>query len=948
MSDRDSRRAFVGPNAGYVLELFDQYRQDPGRLDPATREFFATWTPPAEWTHQLGEPRLGIKKPDAELPAIERIIGLNALAQAIRGFGHLCASLDPLGSVPPGDPALDPATHGLSQPDIAEMPATIVGGPVADRESNALAAVTELRRLYSDTTGYQFDHISSANERRWLRQAVETCQFRPPTAAVDETELLERLTEVEVFERFLHQAYPGQKRFSIEGTDMLIPVLDEVIRHAAANGTRAIMLGMAHRGRLNVLAHILGKPYSAILKEFQGPDSRAREAPTDSTDDGFTGDVKYHLGARRNVTDGTDVGVQVTLAPNPSHLEFVNPVVEGMCRAADEDRTRGGPPVQDETRSLAILVHGDAAFPGQGIVAETLNFSRLPGYRTGGTIHVIANNQLGYTAEPDETRSALYASDLAKGFEIPIVHVNADDPVACIGAARLALAYRNEFHQDFLIDLIGYRRWGHNEADEPRFTQPGMYERIARHPTVLDIWAGELTRRGVVSEQESQEMVETVKRRLEAARARGLTTKEVLPSPRVARRTTSNNDIQTSQRADDLIALNEAIHTLPDAFMPHPRLGPLLDRRRRAPGSGDAIDWAHAESLALASILADGVPIRFTGQDVERGTFSQRHLVLHDSATGNRLTPHQHLPGVRASFEIRNSPLSEAAALGFEYGYSVEAPDAMVIWEAQFGDFVNAAQVILDQFIVSGYSKWGQRSGLVLLLPHGYEGQGPEHSSGRLERFLQLAAQDNVRVANCTTAGQFFHLLRLQAAHLRLNPRPLIVMSPKSLLRHPMAASTLSDLTEGTFQPVIDDQAARRLATSIRRVVVCSGKIYVELAAYFREHPDDSIAIVRIEQLYPFPTQEVRRTLAGYRNAAEIVWVQEEPRNMGAWQFVESRLRACLPPGGELSYVGRAERASPAEGSARQHAAKQAYIIRAALKGIGGELTGEKRQRHVA
>ena len=655
-------------------------------------------------------------------------------------------------------------------------------------------------------------------------------------------------------------------------------------------------------------------------------------------DDGVTGDVKYHLGAQlARSAGGNVVEVPVVLAPNPSHLEFVDPVVEGMARASQDRRDRPGPPARDVKGSLAILLHGDAAFPGQGIVAETLNLSGLPGYTVGGTVHVIVNNQIGFTTDVGDARSTLFAGDLAKGFEIPIIHVNADDPEACLTAARMAMAYRDRFGKDFLIDLVGYRRWGHNEGDEPAFTQPRMYAAIAKHPTVRQRWADRLAAEGVVPAEEAQTMLQGVLDRLAEIR-RSVTEGTAPPiadeEPDAGARG-ARHEVETAVPLERLREYHAAIHALDEGFAPSPKLARQWDKRRAILDQPDGrIDWAHAESLAFAAILSDGTPIRLTGQDAERGTFSQRHLVLHDAKTGARRVPLQALPSARASFAVHNSPLSEAAAVGFEYGYSVHAPGTFVLWEAQFGDFANSAQVLIDQFIAAARAKWRQQPSLALLLPHGYEGQGPEHSSGRLERFLQLAAGDNLRVANCTTAAQYFHLLRRQAARLAIDPRPLVLMTPKSLLRHPMAASPVEDLASGTFRPVMDDPRRTDDPAAVTRLVLCSGKVVVELEGSEAREAATQVAVARVEQLAPFQVSALRAVLGRYPNLAELVWVQEEPRNMGAWGFVEPRLRDLLAEIGRpipVRYVGRPERASPAEGSAERHAAEQARIVAAAF-----------------
>jgi 2-oxoglutarate dehydrogenase E1 component len=921
---------FYGPNAGYVLELYDRYRQNPQSVDPATRAFFEQWTPPAASALPQGaeDGRRAIAAP----LDVAHIVGAARLIRYIRELGHLAARIDPLGSEPPGDPGLRPDIHGVAEDDLRKLPAEIVRGPLVAGSRDALEAVEKLRRAYCGAIGYETDHIQIFEERAWVREAIESYHFFYGFDDERKRELLQRLTEVEVFERYLHQTFVGQKRFSLEGCDMLVPMLDSIIRNAASAGTHEIVLGMAHRGRLNVLAHVLGKPYADILSEFHAANRDAGTSPSSKDSIGWIGDVKYHLGARRAYRESDVESMPITLAPNPSHLEFVNPVVEGRARAAQEQRARPGAPVHDRRASLAILIHGDAAFPGQGIVAETLNLSQLAGYATGGTIHIITNNQIGFTSGPREARSTLYASDLAKGFEIPIVHVNADDVPACIAMARMAHAYREQFGKDFLIDLVGYRRWGHNEGDEPAFTQPKMYAMIAEHPTVRAQWAARLQQEGTISADAADAMVAAVTERLQQARREAETNPHhdeppPLPPPGIARRT------KTAVPAEQLIELNQALLTWPAGFAPHPRLERTLDRRRSGLEQPGSIDWGHAEALAFASLLADGVPIRLSGQDSERGTFSHRHAVLHNTNTGTTYTPLQSLPQSRAAFAIHNSPLSENAALGFEYGFSAHAPNVLVLWEAQFGDFANGAQVIIDQFIVSARKKWGQTPALVLLLPHGYEGQGPEHSSARLERFLQLAAEDNIRVANPTSAAQYFHLLRRQALLLDSDPRPLIVMTPKSLLRHPRAGSSLADLAEGHFQRVIDDPDARERADQVARLVLCTGKIYVDLLGAPGGGQAPGVAVARVEELYSFPAEELRALISGYSALREVVWLQEEPQNMGAWNYVEPRLRELLDPAIPLVYVGRPASASPAEGSLALHTVEQARIIARATQG---------------
>jgi 2-oxoglutarate dehydrogenase E1 component len=910
---------FYGPNAGYVLELYDRYRQNPQSVDAATRAMFEQWTPPAED---------GAAPPTVSMPAIDKIVGAVNYAQAIRFYGHLDARLDPLGSEPLGDPALLPETHGITQQDLAQLPASLVGGPIADKAANALEATRALRAVYSASIGYDYDHIRVPEERTWLREAAESGLFRPPTVPLDERALLERLTQVEAFEHFLHRVFPGKFRFSIEGLDIMVPMLDALISASAESGMSTILIGMAHRGRLNVLAHILNKPYAHILAEFKDPVQPRRYR----TDLGWTGDVKYHSGARRAIRNGEPVELVISIAPNPSHLEAVNPVVEGMARAAGTRVDGRGPARFDPAVTLPILIHGDAAFPGQGIVAETLNLSRLPGYWTGGTVHIIANNQLGFTTIPTDARSTIYASDLAKGFKIPIVHVNADDPAACIEASRLAYAYRAKFQKDFMIDLIGYRRYGHNEVDEPSFTQPIMYQTIQDHPTVRQLWAEALHQRALIGRDEADALLEQAMQELQQALESLNLEKDYIepvpapPPPGAARR------VKTAVAERRLRELNDALLAVPADFHPHPKLQRAMRRRAEILANRDepSIDWATAEELAFATILEDGISIRLTGQDVGRGTFSQRHAVRYDAENGRAYVPLQAIPQARAAFDIFDSPLSENAVLGFEYGYNVQEPGRLVVWEAQYGDFNNGAQVIIDEFITSARAKWGQTPSLVLLLPHGLEGSGPDHASARPERFLQLAAETNMRVVNCTTAAQYFHLLRRQALLLTTDPLPLVIMSPKSLLRNPLVASSLTELAEGGWQPVIDDTQSKD-RDQVRRLLLCSGKMAVDLLASDFRKQNPSVAIVRLEQLYPFPGNDLAPILDSYAKVEEVFWVQEEPENMGAWEFVSPLLTSLIAGRWPLHYVGRPRSSSPAEGSSAWHAVKQEALIKRAF-----------------
>ncbi len=935
---------FYGPNAGYVIELYERYLADPASVDAETRSFFETWSPPTAVA--ISANGAATATPAADVAVI---LAAANYADAIRTHGHKAATIAPIGNATPVKdvPAIHAATYGISDETMAALPASIVGGPIGMTASNALEAVEQLRSVYCGTIGYEFAHVQESERRDWLREAAETGRFREPLSDDAKRALLDRLTAVESFERFLHTTYLGAKRFSIEGTDSLVPVLDEIVIDATEAGAQEIVIGMAHRGRLNVLAHVLGKPYEAIFDEFGHYGHRLGASASESTDIGWTGDVKYHLGLRRtkDAAYGTMVDVPIIMSPNPSHLEYVNPVVEGMTRASQEQRDGGGQPVYNPESALAILLHGDAAFPGQGIVAETLNLSQLRGYATGGTVHIIVNNQIGYTTLPEDSRSTLYASDLAKGFEVPVIHVNADDPEACLAAARLAIAYRIRFKSDVLIDLVGYRRWGHNEGDDPAITQPRMYVEINARPTVRALWAQQLEDAGVIPAGEGERLMNAALDRLQEIKAVAEKGESALTSHGQNGHNQGaipGQPVETGVAEAMIKRFNDQLHTFPDDFTLNPKLSRQLQRRRGALEREGGIDWAHAESLAFASIISEGTPIRLSGQDAERGTFAQRHLVLHDPETGKTHTALQAMSDA-ASFSVYNSPLSEMAVLGFEYGYSVYAPETLVLWEAQFGDFANSAQVIIDQFIAAAEAKWRQSSALVLLLPHGYEGQGPEHSSARLERFLQLAAGRNLRVANCTTSAQYYHLLRRQAATLMSDPRPLVVMTPKSLLRHPQAGSSLEDLVHNRFEPVLDDREARSRADAVTRVVLCSGKVYVDVVAHEAYTEADNVAVVRVEELHPFPAEQLRAVLEGYPNLNEVVWLQEEPKNMGAWLYIAPRIRELLdtirPESGmPLSYAGRPERASPAEGSSDDHSEEQSRIVSVAISQSVGQL----------
>jgi 2-oxoglutarate dehydrogenase E1 component len=911
------------PGLARVLELLQQ--DGNGHVAaPAPAPVAAAPAPPtAEPTEAAAAPAAPPAAPPGE-SLLAAVAAAMALVTAYRTHGHLAARLDPLGSEPVGDPSLEPDRR---EPKLTEelqrlIPAQILGVHVP---GETLAEVLpELRRTYCGTSAYEIEHISDHEQRVWLRTVIESRRYHEQLDVDDKRRLLERLSEVDGFERYLRRAFLGQKQFSIEGLDVMVPMLDESIALAAEEGGHEVVFGMAHRGRLNVLAHVLGRPYETILREFEG--ERTLEAVA-ADPEGGTGDVKYHLGAEG--TRRTAAGeITLTLASNPSHLEAVDPVVEGRTRAEQTDRsTRTG--YHDSSVAMAVQIHGDAAFPAQGVVAETLNLADLNGYSTGGSLHLIANNQIGFTTDPADARSTRYSSDLAKGFDLPIIHVNADDPEAALSAVRLAMAFRRRFCSDVVIDLVGYRRHGHNEQDEAAYTQPLMAARIERQPSVREQYARALIEEGVLTQEDADAMAARVETTLKEAHERLKTTfGQDVPAVAYEGRipAATGGEVVTAVAADRLRTLNEELLRVPEGFTVNAKLAKQLERRRSALEEG-GIDWGQAEELAFASLLVEGIPVRLTGQDTERGTFSHRHVVLHDAENGQAYAPIQNLAEATASFEIHNSPLSEEACLGFEYGYSVAAPEALVAWEAQFGDFVNSAQVAIDQFMVSGLSKWGQTSRLTLLLPHGYEGNGPEHSSARLERFLQLAAQENIRIANCTTAGQYFHLLRRQA--LDPSARPLVLMTPKGLLRLKQAASALGDLADGAFRPVLGDPSVGR--ETVRRLVLCSGKVYYDLVGHELRPGADWIAIGRLEQLYPFPVAAAAELVRLYPRLEELVWAQEEPQNMGAWRAIRHRLEEMLPEGVRLRFVGRPWRASPSEGYPTAHLKEQDRIVREAL-----------------
>jgi 2-oxoglutarate dehydrogenase E1 component len=900
-------------NDGVLAEQFERYQQDPASVDESWRQYFRS----AEALFGgATAPAASVDR--ADVAYLRKVAAAAQLMQAIRNYGHLAVRVDPLGSEPSGAIELTPEFHGITDDDLRAIPGTAIDDERFASVS-AYEVVARKREVYTNNLGLEVWHIENDDERNWFRAQFRSGHLVRALTVDEKKAIHRRLCEVDGLERFLGRAYTGYKRFSIEGTDALVPILDEIIAESAQAGAREVVVGMAHRGRLNVLTNVMGKPYEALFGEFEGRHKTGGEAGT--------GDVKYHLGfENQRRLFGRDITLR--LVPNPSHLEVVNPVLEGVARA--HQRVPGAAPgTRDELSVVPVCIHGDAAFPGEGVVAETFNISALNAFRTGGTIHVIVNNQVGFTTDPNDARSTYYASDLAKGFEVPIFHVNGDDAEACMKAVRLACAYRTRFRKDVLIDLVGYRRHGHNEGDEPTYTQPALYQRIKAHPTVPRAWAKRLVEQEVFTAEEAEAVEQDVmnayatrhaafKASIDGAEAHQPWPEEGTPDAR---------PVDTAVQAERLLAINDALLRWPADFNAHPRLAKQLERRRDAVGPEGGIDWGHAEALAFGSLVSEGVSVRLTGQDAERGTFSHRHSVLNDVESGRKYAPLAHLPGASAAFEVYNSALSELAVMGFEYGYSTAAPDTLVLWEAQFGDFVNVAQPIIDQFLIADRAKWGQDSSLVLLLPHGYEGQGPEHSSARLERFLQSAAEGNMSVGYLTTPAQYFHMLRRQA--LRRPRRPLVLMQPKSMLRLPQAASRLVDLASGGFQPVLDDPVASQRRDDVRRLVFCTGKVYYDMA--LDEKRNGTVALVRVEELYPWPHEEIQRIVDLYPAIEEVAWVQEEPKNMGAWTYVQPRLRVSAGAALGVRYIGRQERASPAEGYTAAHTVEQARIVSTAL-----------------
>jgi 2-oxoglutarate dehydrogenase E1 component len=905
-------------NADYVDGLYQEYLRDPQSVDPQWALFFAGFD--AGRGSVPGGNGAGAATALAAHPTVERSIGVFDLIHSYRELGHLVANLDPLGHNLASHPLLEPEEFGFVDADLdrtVECPSYKGCDAAILRD-----LIDRLRATYCGTIGVEYMGISDKEQRLWLQERMEPTLNKPQLRTDDRQHILNTLTAAEGFEHFLHTKYVGQKRFSLEGADSLIPLLATLIEDAGNTGVEEVIMGMAHRGRLNILANILRKPYEMIFAEFEGTFLRA--------DIQGDGDVKYHLGYARDHTTRNGHKVHVSLCSNPSHLEAVDPIVEGIVRAKQYyhgDTAR--------MQVVPVLIHGDAAFTGQGLVAETLALSELEAYRTGGTIHIIVNNQIGFTTSPADYRFTRYPSDVARIIRAPVFHVNGDDPEAAVQAARLAIAFRNAFKKDVIIDLVCYRRHGHNEADDPTFTQPVMYKEVEAHSTVRQLYAQRLESEGVIAAAEAVKMVAEWREIFDDALNYA---RDFMPRQQVFALGGVWKGIQwagddwsahTAVPMDVLQRVMQGVRALPPGFAVHPKVHRLLEQRAEMLQPDGKVDWGCAEMLAFGSLVLEGTKIRLAGQDSGRGTFSHRHAVLRDITSGERYVPLDHLSKDQGPFVVIDSMLSEAAVLGFEYGFSSADPRNLVIWEAQFGDFANGAQVIIDQFIASAESKWQRMSGVVMLLPHGYEGQGPEHSSARLERFLQLCAENNMQVCNLTTPAQYFHALRRQMH--RTFRKPLIIMSPKSLLRHKLCVSSPHDFTEGTFQPVLTE-VDRIEPTHARRVLMCSGKVYYDLLAARRERVIDDVAILRVEQLYPFPEKEIVAALSPYNAACEVLWVQEEPWNMGAWHDMYRRLRRVIGDTRALGYAGRPAAASPAVGSYKVHQAEAAELIDNALR----------------
>ncbi len=918
----------------YIDDLYVQYVRDPASVSENWRKYFEQFL--------VGNGSSGKNRPSSEGGGSAKTRGndkgqsstndstaqalwlariqdrVNNLVREYRVRGHLVANLDPLGFDRPDSPELNPNVYGLNQEDLSRP---FNGASVETELGGTIDAIlTRLRNTYCRSIGAQFMHIDRRNIRDWLQRRMETTENRLELSHDVQRRIYARLADATIFEEFVRRKFVGAKTFSLEGAETLIPMLDLALEKASQHNVKEVVMGMAHRGRLNVMANILKKRAMNIFWSFDDPNPEMNRGG---------GDVRYHLGYSSDWTTASGDNLHISLCFNPSHLEFVNTVAQGRTRCK-QDRRR------DEQRQevMTILIHGDAAFAGEGVVQETLNLSELEGYKTGGTLHVVINNQVGFTTEPKEGRSTTYATDIAKMLQIPIFHVNGEDPEAVAQVVSLAMDFRKEFQRDVVIDLYAFRRWGHNEGDEPRFTQPRMYAEIDRRASVREQYLNRLLELGKISSEEAEGIQQERTEKLESEFAASKN-EAFVPDTQTLAANWSDYfggpeplaDTPTGCDTEKLSTLLDALTRLPENFSANKKLKrPMMQRREMAEGK-HPLDWASAEAAAFASLLADGHPIRMTGQDCQRGTFSQRHAVLHDTKDGSTYTPLANLSSDQARLELYNSPLSEAGVLGFEYGYSLDSPDGLVIWEAQFGDFWNCAQVIVDQFIASAEDKWNRLSGLVMLLPHGFEGQGPEHCSARVERFLAMAAEHNIQVCQPTTPAQYFHLLRRQV--IRKWKKPLVVLSPKSLLRHPRVISPLSDLTDGTFRKVLPDEQVS--LNDADRLILCTGKVYYDLIEAREEKQLNNVAIMRIEQLYPLSVEELLTSVNEFPAGKPVYWVQEEPTNMGAWPYIKQTFSDDLSEKYKLKRISRVESASPSTGSMAAHKLEQAELIDEAL-----------------
>jgi len=910
-------------NADLIDQYYQQWLENSDSVDERWQAFFEGY--------ELGETQSTVTSTDSETEAISPDVTEKAIKQtrvdslifAYRSLGHTVARIDPLDQPRPEQPRLELSNFNLSDEDLDE---TFQTGHLLEQQRMKLRDIIALLKdIYCGSVGVEYIHIQETEVRRWLQNRIEPVRNKPRFTRDKKIRILSKVMESEMFESFLHTRYLGQKRFSLEGGETLIAALDAIVQHAPIAGIEEIVLGMAHRGRLNVLSNVLRKSYEFIFEEFS-----ENYIPNTTFGDG---DVKYHLGFHSMVTTHVGPQIEMQLAANPSHLEAVDPVVQGKTRARQRIRQDS-----ERKRVIPVLIHGDAAFAGQGVVTETLNYSQLDGYRTGGTIHIIVNNQIGFTTLPHDARSSLYCTDVAKMIEAPIFHVNGDDPLSVVMVTELALEFRQKFKRDVVIDMYCYRKHGHNETDEPAFTQPTLYQEIRAHSKVSQILIDQLALEGSLSREDAQK-IETkfndtleaafaaVKRKVEASKS-GSATNAAAAKERQRRKELRSSfsfaPVPTGVSRELLAQTVQGLTTVPDNFNINPKVKRIIQTRKRAFEENGPIDWAFAESLAFGTLLAQGTPVRLSGQDSRRGTFSQRHSVFYDMKTRDRYIPLKNLTEDQAQFCVYNSTLSEAAVLGFDYGYSLDYPQMLCLWEAQFGDFANGAQTVIDQFITSSESKWQRVSGIVMLLPHGYEGQGPEHSSARLERFLQSCAEYNLQVCNITTPAQYFHVLRRQMR--RDFRKPMVIMAPKSMLRNKDAVSKFDDLVEGCFEEILDDPLAPKKPS---RVILCSGKVYWDLLQYQKDHEEHDSALLRVEQIYPLHNDRLKELATKYKNAKQIVWCQEEPQNMGAWSFISPRLEEIF--GQKIIYSGRANSASPAVGSLALHKIEQADLVSTAF-----------------